>query len=90
MIKIKASKTYSVGYQVILLFVITQHLRDQQLLISIKEYLGCGNLYKNREIFQLMVTKFDDIVTKIIPLFKKYPIRGVKEHDFRDFLELLS
>ena len=84
MIKIRANKTYSVGFQVILVFVITQHLRDQQLLISIKEYLGCGNLYKNREIFEFKVSKLSDILNKILPFFKRYPIIGVKALDFAD------
>ena len=84
-IVIKASKTYSVGFQVILVFVITQHLRDQQLLFCIMEYLGCGNLYKKRETFNYEVTKFDDITQKIIPFFQKYPIQGVKALNFHDW-----
>ena len=97
MIKIRASKKYSVGFQVILVFVITQHLRDQQLLICIKEYLGCGNVYQNREAFDYRVTKFKDIEEKIIPFFtfvqdlkrsctkEKYKIQGVKALDFADW-----
>ena len=88
MIKIRANKTYSVGFQVILVFVITQHLRDQQLLISIKEYLGCGNLYKNREIFEFKVSKLSDILNKILPFFKRYPIIGVKALDFADWCKV--
>ena len=39
--------------------------------------------YKNASFYR--VTKFDDIVNKIIPFFKKYPILGVKALDFADF-----
>ena len=89
MIKITKSQTHSVGSQVILLFVITQHQRDQQqLLIRIKKYLGCGNLYKKRQAFNYEVTKFSDIFNKIIPFFKKYQIHGVKSMDFADFCEV--
>ena len=65
--------------------MITQHMRDQQLLIRINKYFDCGNLYKNRQTFNYEVTKFSDIVNKIIPFFQKHRIRGVKALDFADF-----
>ena len=64
MINIRASKTNSVGFQVILVFVITQDLRDQQLLICIMKYLGCGNVYKKGKGFDYRVTKLSDIQKK--------------------------
>ena len=88
MINIRASKKYSVGFQVILVFVITQHLRDQQLLICIMKYLGCGNVYKKGKGFDYRVSKLSDIEKKIIPFFKKYPIVGVKTMDFADFCKV--
>ena len=39
--------------------------------------------YQNASFYR--VTKFDDIVNKIIPFFKKYLILGVKALDFADF-----
>ena len=35
-----------------------------------------------------MVTKFTDIVSKIIPFFKKYPIEGVKAEYFKNFYKV--
>ena len=78
MINIQKSSTHSLGQSVNLVMVITQHLHDQQLLLLIKEYLGCGNVHQNREAFDYRVTKFKDIEEKIIPFFKKYKIQGVK------------
>jgi len=34
------------------------------------------------------VTKFRDIVEKIIPLFQQHPIHGVKAKDFADFCQV--
>ena len=85
MIKILQSQN-RVGYQVILVFVITQHSRDEELLIAIMDYLGCGYIQKKGEAFDLRVTKISDIEKKIIPHFKKYPIRGVKAQDFQDWV----
>lgn len=85
MVKIRASKTYSVGYQVCLVFSIGQHLRDKGLLIRILEFIGCGTLYKHSvNAVVIMVYQFKDITEKIIPFFKKYPIIGVKALDFAD------
>ena len=84
MIKIQKYKT-GIGYNVYLVFQLTQHARDMKLLICIKEYLRCGNINKNRETFDFRVIKFDDIANKIIPFYNKYPIKGVKAQDFKDF-----
>lgn len=49
--------------------------------------LGCGiielNLAKSAVYF--LVTKYQDIVDKVIPFFYKYPIKGVKVSDYYDF-----
>jgi hypothetical protein len=34
-----------------------------------------------------LVTGFDNILNKVIPLFEEYPILGVKAKDFEDFKE---
>jgi hypothetical protein len=67
-----------------LTFKITQHERDKELIVSFMDYLGCGNVYKSREIFDYRVSKFSDIEEKIIPFLKNYPIQGVKALDFDD------
>jgi hypothetical protein len=54
-------------------------------MISILEFLGCGNIYKSREALNLVVRKLDDIAHRIVPLFKIYPVLGVKAQDFEDF-----
>ena len=35
-----------------------------------------------------MVTKLSDLIEKIIPLLKKYPVFGEKSKDFNDFCEV--
>ena len=84
MVQIKKSSTYSTGFQVQLVFQIGQHVRDDALLISFIYFFNCGTVKKNKDVSEYRVTKFDDIANKIIPLFKKYPIRGIKALDFAD------
>ena len=87
-INIRASKTHSVGFQVTLIFAISQHKRDEKLLKLLIEYLGCGNIYKNGDAFEFKVTKLEDIILKIIPFFHNHPILGVKALDFHDWCKV--
>lgn len=41
---------------------------------------GCGRIELN-----LAITKYQDIVDKVIPFFDKYLIKGVKVSDYSDF-----
>ena len=71
--------------QVYLRFQLTQHVRDEELIKSLIEYLGCGTVHKDRNTFNFLVSKFSDIDDKIIPFFAKYPIHGVNV--FLDYLD---
>ena len=64
--------------------IVTQHTRDQALLISLISYLGCGYYYKakSNNYGQYKTSKFSCIANKIIPFFKEYPVLGVKTQDF--------
>ena len=84
LINIQKSQT-EVGHTVYLVFKLSQHARDKQLMICIKDFLNCGNVYSNRTWIDYSVSKLDDIENKIIPLFIKYPIRGIKAEDFHDW-----
>ena len=77
------SKT-RVGFAVFLVFEIAQHQRDHILLVSFISFFNAGSVMKYKNASFYRVKKFDDIVNKIIPFFKKYPILGVKALDFAD------
>ena len=60
-----------------------------EMLIST---LGCGKielLLKQSAVYYVVV-KFQDIFEKIIPLFDKYPIKGVKALDYSDFKKVAN
>jgi len=85
-VNLSKSDTNLIGYKVSLLFTLTQHSRDLELLESIKEYLGCGAVKQSssRAICILKVIKFSDNFEKIIPFINKHKIFGVKLSDFID------
>lgn len=74
--------------QVLLRFKLTQHLRDEQLMRSLVDYLDCGKIYVNVGSVDFILTKFSDITNKLIPLFEKHPIQGIKYLNYLDFLKV--
>ena len=86
--KINKSNTHNTGFQVLLIFYITQHIRDAELLKILVNYFGCGSYNTSasgKMAGDYTVTKFKDINEKIVPFFKKYPLRGIKSLNFLDF-----
>lgn len=75
--------------------------RDFEILISIKNYIGCGSVNQHSDnAVMFTITKFSNITEKIIPFFDKYKIIGptgvarrlwgrawalVKFQDYQDF-----
>lgn len=89
MIMVRKANNYAAGFQITLSFIVTQHNRDELLLQKILEYLGCGILYRKKEVFEYRVTKLSDFVEKILPFFDKYPILGNKFLDYQDFCKVV-
>ena len=85
---VKPFKTMTLGFQVFLVFQLTQHYRDEQLLRSLAKLLKCGKVYKDRDAFNFRVQKFIHINEIIIPFFKTNKIIGVKHLDFLDFCKV--
>lgn len=86
-INIGKSSTNLIGYQVFLLFALSQHTRDRELLEIIKEYMGCGFVKESSSrinILTFKVVKFNDNFEKIIPFFRQHLIYGVKSQDFNN------
>lgn len=73
--------------QVYIVFQLTQHSRDEQLVKSFITYFGCGILEASSRdpAVNFSVYKFSDNYEKILPFFKKHNIFGVKSMDFEDW-----
>ena len=87
-INISKSSSNKIGYKVSLLFAISQHSRDWELLETIKEYFDCGAVkesFSRVNILTFKVHKFTDIYEKILPFFHKHRILGIKSKDFNDW-----
>jgi hypothetical protein len=84
-VRIKNSTSSKLGVQVFLLFKLSQHVRDKELMKSFMDYLDCGYISKNSTWIDYTVVNHNDLIFKIIPFFDKYKIVGVKLQDYLDF-----
>lgn len=84
-VKMKNSSKSKLGIQISLLFKISQHVRDKELMKSFIDYLDCGAISKNSTWIDYTVVSYNDLIFKIVPFFDKYKIIGVKLQDYLDF-----
>ena len=60
-------KIPKLGVQVSLLFKISQHERDKELMKSFIDYFNCGSISKNSTWIDYTVVKQEELLFKIIP-----------------------
>jgi hypothetical protein len=91
-IETKKSSAYKTGFQVSLIFQLTQHSRDITLMESLIKFWDCGKCEQplNYNHVDFRIQKFSDITDKIIPFFNKYPIYGIKALDYADFVKAVE
>ena len=83
---------YRTGIQVTPRFVVTQGMGSVRVLEELQEFFGCGRLNVNRRydnhkehLGQYIVAGRRDLVERIIPFFRRYPLRTSKQADFEKF-----
>lgn len=90
-ISIYKSLKSKLGSAVQLVFKITQHSRDRELLKGIVVYLSCGRVENRKgEACDFTVNSFKSFDEIIIPFFTKYPIEGSKLLNFQDFKSVVE
>jgi hypothetical protein len=91
-VSLAKDSTYKLGWRVQLRFLISQHIRDEQLIKSLANYLDCGKVFKNsnRDLVEFVVKKFSDLSEKIIPFFDKYPLQSSKVKNLDDFKKVVE
>jgi hypothetical protein len=78
---------HKAGSTVVLVYVLTQHIRDKLLLKSFIDLFECGHTYFYLNYIEFKCQSFKDNYEKIIPFFRKYPILGAKAQDFEDWVK---
>lgn len=90
------SKAYRAGAGVQLHFHLKMQERDKALLEQVKNTIGCGAVYFQKEqranhcqCYRYTVSAQQDILSTIIPFFKKYPLQSAsKRANFKIFCQI--
>jgi len=69
-------------------FSVSQNGNRQEALYLFKEFLGCGTIRRNPSdrTFKHETRSINDLIGKVIPDFKKYPLLSSKQKDFEMFV----
>lgn len=79
----------SVGYQVLPEFRIVQHVRDIQVLYTLKRFFQCGVVRQNHDDrYELRIRKLT-CLEKVVDFFRKHPLKTKKNVDFRKFARII-
>ena len=95
-VNISKSKAYRAGWLVQIHFHLKLQERDKDLLWKVRNTLDCGNVYFQKEqrsnhcqCYRYTVNSQRDILEKVIPFFKKYPLQTAsKRKSFEIFCQI--
>ena len=87
-VSVRESKLCKAGSRVVLVFIVTQHIRDELLLKSLIDFFGCGQTFSYKDHIEFRCQSFKNNSKIILPFFYKYPILGVKGQDFEDWAKV--
>jgi hypothetical protein len=84
------------GWQVQHEFSVTQSARSRVALELIRTEFGCGSIIENRrsdnhreDLLRFSVKRRSDLLSVVIPFFRKYPLVTTKARDFELFCDVL-
>lgn len=87
-ISLENNENMKMGAQVRLVFKITQHVKNIQVLYAVKKYFGIGQVKpqnKNKTVWEYRVSNFEDMIRVIVPFFEKHSLHTFKKYDFLRF-----
>ena len=73
-------------------FSVSQNGDRQEVLYLFKEFLGFGTIRRNPSdrTFKYETRSIEDLINKVIPHFRKYPLLSSKKKDFDKFVEICN
>ena len=93
---IQRNRTVRLGWQLQPRFAVVQGERSAHVLEEIKDYFGCGKIYRNRrhdnhreDLFSYVVYNSAQLREIIIPFFEANPLRTAKADEFRKFAAIV-
>ena len=89
-ITINRSKRHSLGWDIRPSFSVSQNADRSQVLELFVRTLGCGHVRPDRsdKTLKYEVRSVPDLVAKVIPHFRRYPLFSSKQKEFEVFAEV--
>ena len=85
------------GWQVQPKFVVVQNERSAEVLELIRDFLGCGKIYRNQrndnhreDLMSYQVSRWHELRDVVVPFFDANPLRTAKREDFENFKKILN
>jgi hypothetical protein len=91
------NSTTRFGRQIFPEFVVAQSAKSVSVLEEIKNFFGCGNIFRNErhdnhreDMYRYCVRSVSELNSRIVPFFDEFPLRSFKRNDFSVFREIVS
>jgi hypothetical protein len=97
-VNVGKSSRYRAGYRIQLHFHLKMQERDRVLLEKVRNTIGCGEVYFQKELranhcqcYRYTVSAERDIQEIVIPFFRKYPLQSAsKSASFKIFCQIAA
>jgi hypothetical protein len=89
-VSFQPSKRHRLGWEVRPSFSVSQNAERSELLYAIKEIWGCGHIRPDRsdKTLKFEVRTVEDLVAKVLPHFREYPLMSSKQSDVDRFAKV--
>ena len=87
-ISFEKNKEMLLGFRIVPIFNVTQHIDSINVLNELKNYFNCGHIITNGNTASFVIKGVKNILAEIIPHFIKYPLLGDKSRSF-EILKLI-
>jgi hypothetical protein len=93
----RARSGYRTGYQVAHEFAVTQGAQSGSCLHELVSFFGVGQVIANRRydnhrehLYRYVVRRRLDLIERIIPFFRMYPMHSSKQRNFEKFAKCVE
>jgi hypothetical protein len=79
-----------VGWETKPSFSVSQNHDRAEVLFLILDHFGCGHMRRDfsDRTLKFEIRRLEDLITKVIPHFERYPLLSAKQQDFLRFKEV--
>jgi len=96
-VSLHKNPTTRLGWQIMPEFVVTQGEKSLNVLVKLRDFFDCGNIFVNRRydnhkenLYRFCVRSFKDLKEKIVPFFEVNKLQTSKQSDFQIFSKVIK